>query len=192
LWIIRAVITERSALTAMSRANRKPTAEERKKQEEIELLRNYLGVYRRAKRRELRLEKRLKEIREDMERPIGGINYDPINKPQNQIGAGAASFTFRTSDCELRIYEQRDRVQKDLLKILDIFDYLDKDTDERNALELHYIDGLSWCHVAEELPCSERHIYNIRDRALEKLLTFKRVKKIIHEYEADEEEEIRD
>jgi len=29
-----------------------------------------------------------------MKHPIGGINYDPINKPQNSISQGAASFTF--------------------------------------------------------------------------------------------------
>jgi len=167
------------------RAKKTLTQAEIKHQQELDLLKDFLGIYRRAKRREARLEKRLKEIREDMERPIGGINYEPINKPQNQISAGAASFTFRTSDCELRIYEQRDRVQADLLKILDVFDYLDKDSQERNALELHYIDGLSWDKVAFELPCSERHVYNVQNKGLEKLLEFKRVKKMLKDYEAE-------
>lgn len=166
----------------MSRAKKKHTQAKKEYQTEMEQLKDLLGIYRRAKRWEARLEKRLKEIREDMERPIGGINYEPINKPQNQISAGAASFTFRTSDCELRIYEQRDRVQADLLKILDIFDYLDKDSPERNALELHYIDGLPWYKVADELHCSERQVYNICSAGLKKLLTFKRIKKIVRDY----------
>ena len=170
----------------MSRAAKKTLTEaERRHQEEIDLLDDFLGMYRRAKRREARLERRLKEIREDMERPIGGINYEPINKPQNQISAGAASFTLRTSDCELQIYEQRNRVQADLLRIMDVFDYLEKNSDERNALELHYIDGLSWERVAEDLPCSRSGVFNIRKKALEKLLTFKRVKKLLKEYERE-------
>jgi DNA-directed RNA polymerase specialized sigma24 family protein len=156
-----------------------------KKDETLELLEEYLGQYRRAKRRQRRLEQRLKDIKEDMKHPIGGINYDPINKPQNSISQGAASFTFRLSDCELRIYEQKEQAEKDLLKIMDIFDYLDKNSDERNALEMYYIDGFKWERVAEELPCSRSQVFNLRETGLKKLLEFSRVREILRKYEAE-------
>jgi DNA-directed RNA polymerase specialized sigma24 family protein len=140
-----------------------------KKDETLELLEEYLGQYRRAKRRQRRLEQRLKDIKEDM----------------NSISQGAASFTFRLSDCELRIYEQKEQAEKDLLKIMDIFDYLDKNSDERNALEMYYIDGFKWERVAEELPCSRSQVFNLRETGLKKLLEFSRVREILRKYEAE-------
>lgn len=155
------------------------------KDQDMELLKEYLGQYRRAKRRQRRLEQRLMEIREEMNHPIKAVNYKPINTPTNQIGDGAASFVFRTSDCELRIYEQQTKAEKDLLKIMDIFDYLDANSDERNALELYYIDGLKWERVADEIPCSRSQVFNLQEAGLKKLLSFKRVQGILKKYEAE-------
>ena len=127
-----------------NKRKRKISPEQARHNEEIEILNNYLSQRRKAKRRKTILEKRLMDIREDMKHPISAVGYSPINAPTNEIGEGAASFTFRTSDCELKIYEQADQVTKDLLKVMDIMDYLDKSSDEREALELDYIDGLTW------------------------------------------------
>lgn len=152
---------------------------------EIKLLASYLGQYRRTKQRQQCLELRLEEIRRNINSPIGGANYKPINRPKNSASAGAASLTFRLSDCELRIYDQKEQAERDLLKIMDIFDYLDKNSDERAALEMHYIDGLKWEQVADELPCSRSQIYNIRERGLSKLLSYSRVKKILKGYDEE-------
>ena len=95
---------------------RKFTPEEaRQYNEEIEALSRYLSQRRKAKRRKKNLEKRLMEIREEMKHPISAVGYSPINAPTNEISEGSASFTFRTADCELKIYEQADRAAKDLL-----------------------------------------------------------------------------
>ncbi len=149
---------------------------------DVELLKNYLAQYQVAKRREKQLERRLKEICAEMQTPIGGINYSPINRSQNSVGLGAASFTFRKSEQETRIEEQRDIAAKDLLKIMDIFDYLDKNSEERAALELHYIDGYGWDRVAREMSLSRSAVFVRRKNGLDKLLTYKRVKKILRDY----------
>lgn len=169
-----------------NKRKRKISPEQARHNEEIKILNNYLSQRRKAKRRKTILEKRLMDIREDMKHPISAVGYSPINAPTNEIGEGAASFTFRTSDCELKIYEQADQVTKDLLKVMDIMDYLDKSSDEREALELYYIDGLTWENVAEKMEVSRSQAYNLRRAGLEKLLTFKRVKEILRKYEAGE------
>ena len=169
-----------------NKRKRKISPEEARHNEEIEVLNNYLSQRRKAKRRKAILEKRLMDIREDMRHPISAVGYSPINAATNEIGEGAASFTVRTSDCELKIYEQADQATKDLLKVMDIMDYLDKDSDEREALELYYIDGHTWESVAEKMDISRSQAYNLRRAGLEKLLTFKRVKEILRKYEAGE------
>lgn len=165
---------------------KKISAEEARHNEEIEILSNFLSQRRKAKRRKAILEQRLMEIREDMKNPIKAVGYSPIEAPTNQISEGAASFTFRTSDCELKIYEQADQATKYLLKIMDIMDYLDKQSDEREALELYYIDGCTWEDVAEKMDVSRRQVFNLRRAGLEKLLTFKRVRENLKKYEAGE------
>lgn len=160
---------------------------ERQRDENIELLKDYLGQYLKAKRRERRLERRLDEIQKEMNMPIGGVSYDLICKPTNQISQGAASYTYRKVDCELRIYDQKDKVAKDLLKIMDMFDYLDENSDERNALELHYIDGFKWERVADEIPCSRSQVFNLQEAGLKKLLSFKRVRIILERYRKEKE-----
>lgn len=152
---------------------------------EMDLLKEYLGQYQKAKRRERQLERRLQEICDEMNRPIGGVGYSPVNKPQNQISMGAASFTFRKSEQETRIEEQRDTTAKDLLKVMDILDYLDKNSDERNALELYYIDGYKWDRVAREMNLSRSIVFDRQRAGLEKLLAYKRVQKILRKYEEE-------
>lgn len=165
---------------------RKFTPEEaRQYNEEIEALSRYLSQRRKAKRRKKNLEKRLMEIREEMKHPISAVGYSPINAPTNEISEGSASFTFRTADCELKIYEQADRAAKDLLKIMDIMDYLE-DGDEREAMELYYIDGLTWERVAERMDVSRSQAFKFRRAGLERLLTYKRVRKIVEKFKAEE------
>ncbi len=165
----------------------KLSQEEIKHNEDIELLKDYLSQYTRARRRRVQLERRLKAICDEMAAPVGGQGYSPINRPKNQISEGAASFVIRKSEQETRIEEQRDEIAKDLLKIMDIFDYLDKNSDERNALELYYIDNLKWERVALEMHTHRNTALNYAKKGLEKLLTFKRVKRIIYKYRDDRE-----
>ena len=166
----------------MNQGKTKLSQEDIKHYEDIELLKDYLGQYIRAKRRRVQLERRLKAICDEMASPVGGQGYSPINRPKNQISEGAASFVIRKSEQETRIEEQKAEVTKDLLKIMDVFDYLDKNSDERNALELHYIDNYKWERVAAEMHTHRNTALNYAKKGLEKLLTFKRVKTLLKKY----------
>lgn len=159
--------------------------EAQKKDENVELLKEYLGQYLRAKRRERRLKRRLQEFRAEMG-TAKAIQYSDMPKaPSGNLDGPVMSEVFRVMEIEERIAEQKNKVAKDLLNIMDIFDYLDTNSDERNALELHYIDGFKWERVAEEIPCSRSQVFNLQEAGLKKLLEFKRVREILKKYEAE-------
>lgn len=157
------------------------------RENDMELLKRYLGQYQAAKRRERQLERRLKNICEEMKRPIGGLNYSPVNgRPTNEIGPGAASFVFRKSEQETRIEEQQEVVRKDLLLVMDVLDYLDHNSEEREVLELHYIEGYGFERISRETHMSRSTAFDRQKAGLEKLLTFKRVQKILGEFASRE------
>ena len=168
-------------------SNNQQQRSKKKKDPYIDLLKDYLSQYQRAKNRKKYLEGRLDEIMEDIEKPIKGINYDPIIKPQNKISNGSASYTLQKSNIEQRIYAQSDRITEKLIEIMDVLDYLDENSDERNALELYYIDGKKWEQAAEEMCVSRSKIFRLQDIGIEKLLKYSRVKKILDKYKAKKE-----
>ena len=154
------------------------------------ILQAYLDQYCRALRRRAQLESRLAGVCEQMKSPIGGINYDPIYKPSGEVGLGSAAFTFRKAEYEERIEEQRQKAAQDILKVMDILDYLDANSDERMVLELRYIDNLEWPEVARRAHMSRSTCFNKHKEGIKKLLSFKRVRQIITNYEPVYEAEL--
>lgn len=148
-------------------------------------LKAYLGQYSGAIRRRRILEQRLKAVCKEMDTPIGGISYSPVNYSSGSISVGSAAFTLRKSEIEARIREQKIKAETDLLRIMDILEYLDQNSDERNILELRYIDMKSWGEIVHMMHMSRSNCFNYRDKGIDMLLTFKRVVKIVEEY-ADE------
>lgn len=161
--------------------SRKPPKEKTASRDAL-ILRDYLGQYYRAAKRRRQLEDRLQNICEEMNAPIGGMNYSPINVSGGRVSQGSAAFTFRKSEIETRIEEQKKQIEADLLKIMDILDYLDAASDERMILELYYIDRLPWKEIQQRANMSRSTAFDYRDKGVEKLLTFKRVRAIIKKY----------
>lgn len=140
-----------------------------------ELLKQYLNQYYLCKIKKTQLEKRLKNIQQEMTTPIGGKGYSPINHKGNDVGLGAASFVYRMSEIETRIEEQKAKVADALLRVMDIMDFLEENSMERIILELRFVDCKSWMVIEKELHISRRACFNYQDKALEKLLVFKKV-----------------
>lgn len=161
--------------------SRKPPKEKTASRDAL-ILRDYLGQYYRAAKRRRQLEDRLQNICEEMNAPIGGMNYSPINVSGGRVSQGSAAFTFRKSEIETRIEEQKKQIEADLLKIMDILDYLDAASDERMILELYYIDRMPWKEIQQRANMSRSTAFDYRDKGIEKLLTFKRVRAIIKKY----------
>ena len=151
--------------------------------EDKELLKQYLNQYYAGRIKRTQLERRLKNIREEMATPIGGYGYSPVNYGgTNKVGPGAASFVYRMSEIETRIESQKSRVEKALLKVMDIMDFLEESSTERMVLELRFIDCKSWAAIEKEMHLSRRACFDYQNRALEKLLEFKKVRTALKEY----------
>lgn len=141
--------------------------------EDKKLLKEYLNQYYISRIKRVQLEKRLKNILEEMNAPIGGYGYSPVNYGgTNKVSDGAASFVYRISTIETRIEEQKKRVETALLNVMDIIDLLDEDSTERIILELRFIDCKSWTSIAREMHLSRRTCFRYQDSALEELLDF--------------------
>ena len=150
--------------------------------EEKELLKEYLSQYRYGRMKRQQLERRLKNIRKEMDAPIGGYGYSPVNYGgTNKVSPGAASFVYRMSEIETRIEEQKSRVEKALLKAMEIMDFLEENSAERMVLELRFIDCMSWADVEKEMCLSRRSCFAYQEKAFEKLLAFKKVCRILRE-----------
>ena len=152
--------------------------------EDKEVLKEYLNQYYTGRIKRSQLERRLKNIRAEMATPIGGYGYSPVNYGgTNKVGPGAASFVYRMSEIETRIESQKSRVEKALLKVMDIMDFLEENSTERMVLELRFIDCKGWAVIEKELHLSRRSCFDYQNRALEKLLGFKKVRATLKEYE---------
>lgn len=151
--------------------------------EDKELLKQYLNQYYAGRIKRMQLERRLKNIREEMDTPIGGYGYSPVNYGgTNKVGPGAASFVYRMSEIETRIESQKSRVEKTLLKVMDIMDFLEESSTERIVLELRFIDCKPWAAIERELNLSRSSLFSYQDKGLDKLLTYKKVRQILKEH----------
>lgn len=156
------------------------------KNEEKELLKEYLNQYYTCRMKRVQLERRLKSIHEEMNMPIGGYKYSLVNYGgTNTVGTGAASFVYRLSEIETRIEKQKDKVEKALLKVMDIMDFLEENSTERMILELRFIDCKNWENIEHEIHLSRRACFDYQSKALEKILSFKKVQVILEKYKID-------
>ncbi len=85
-------------------------------------------------------------------------------------------------EIETRIEEQKSRVEKALLKVMDIMDFLEENSMERMVLELRFIDCKSWAAIEKEMHLSRRSCFDYQDKALEALLGFKKVRNLLQGY----------
>lgn len=157
--------------------------DQKNRQQEKELLKEYLNQYRNCRIKRVQLERRLRNLCEEMKAPIGGRGYSPVNYGgTNRVGAGAASFVYRMGEIETRIEEQKSRVEKSLLKVMDLMDFLEENSAERMILEMRFIDCKNWEQIGIEAHLSRRACFKYQSRALDNLLGFKKVCKILEEY----------
>lgn len=143
-----------------------------------------LGVNIRAHNRAAMLERRLREIISEMDHPIGGINYDPLPRGSGE-GSGAASLVLKLDDIEERILQQKEAIHKAILQVMDILDYLPRDSIERAVCERRYIDRIHMDAIADSIPMSRSGCYKIHDKAIGILLQQPEVQKIVADNRLD-------
>lgn len=166
----------------MRNDGKKLTPEEQKLREDKDMLKEYLSQVYVAKKRKKQLEDRLKYIKQEINDPIGGHGYSPLPNHGSTAGAGAASYVYRLAEIEQRIYDQRDQVEMSILKVMDIMDFLPDQSIERMIMELRFIDCKSWKQITKEANLTRSPCNDYFNKALEQLLSFKKVQRIIKEY----------
>lgn len=144
----------------------------------IDILKWLLDQIKRAENHKRQLDERLKRINAERAMPVGGIGYDPM--PRNSgTGEGAASIVLKLADIEDRIYEQKSEIEKAIVRVMDILDYLPVNSLEREICELRFIDLKKWEVIEAEIPMSHTQCNKIFNDALNTLLSFPRIRKMV-------------
>ena len=103
--------------------------------EKADVLKWMLGQIYRAEKRKKQLDERLVRIAEERDAPIGGVGYRPLPRSSSGEGNGAASIILKMSDIEERIYTQKEEVEKAIVRVMDILDYLRIATHRHETVE---------------------------------------------------------
>lgn len=153
--------------------------------EKADILKWMLGQRYRAEKRKRQLDERLSNIAEEREAPIGGIGYKPLPRSSSGEGNGAASILLKMSDIEERIYAQKEEVEKAIVRVMDIIEYLPVESLEREICELRHIDMKPWQEIQGEIPMSRSQCNKRYNRAIQMLLGNGRILRMVEESEED-------
>lgn len=160
----------------------KPNSRATKAEEQKRLLKQYLGQYYNARAKKKQLETRLLNFREDMT-GTKGMQYSPVPRSQtNSVGDGPATPVIRAMEIEERIEAQKAEMAAAMLNVMKIMDFLPVDSTERAILEYRHIDCLSWKQITKEMHMTRTPCNKYYNAGIEKLLTFKKVNKILKEF----------
>ena len=160
--------------------------------EQRQLLKRFLSQYYRAKDRQAALRARLASLQAELRHP--GVKVPPPDGIAGKTGvsSGAASLTLKIADIEDRIQKQIEIEAKCVIAIMDVIEFLPADTIERDILEFRHIDCKPWDKIMDCVHLSRSSCFEYYNKALDKLLTYKKVRRILSDYKARLDREARD
>lgn len=160
--------------------------------EQRQLLKRFLSQYYRAKDRQATLRARLASLQAELKYP--GVKVPPLDGIPGKTGvsSGAASLTLKIADIEDRIQKQTEIEAKSVIAIMDVIEFLPADTIERDILEFRHIDCKPWDKIMDCVHLSRSPCFEYYNKALDKLLTYKKVRRILSDYKARLDREARD
>lgn len=149
---------------------------------EREILEDYLFKVKRCKKKKAQLINRIAIIKREFESPLKATGYSSMPRNPSPENSGAASLTLKLADIEERIHREQDNIAKSIVEVMDIIELLSVDSDERQILELKYIDCMSGKRIEEQMSYSRTACYAKKIEGLNKLLEFKKVQAIIKKH----------
>ena len=155
-----------------------------KREMQEEILKWMLGQVYRAEHHKKELENRLERIVAEREAPIGSPGYDPLPRTM-EPGAGAASILFKQAEIEERIYEQKAEIEKSLVRVMDIIEFIPKNETARRIFELRHLDCFNMTETADAIPISRPQAYVIYNDAIDRLLEFPKIQKMVKDSELE-------
>lgn len=155
-------------------------------EQQKEVLKWLLGQVGRAEQHKEELTDRLMRINAERKAPIGRAGYEPLPRTaEQQPSEGAASILFKLSEIEERIYDQKSEIEKSIVRVMDIIDFIPQNKVERRIFELRYIDCMEWYDVAEAIPLARSKCHEKHGATLEALLQYPKIKAMVEDAEED-------
>lgn len=148
----------------------------------IVAMKKYLGQYSKARLKRKQLEVRLKNFREEMVE-AKGINYSPV--PGGQSGCTTSKtedYVVRALEIEDRIMKQQVEVQRAMIAVMEVMDFLPIDSVERSVLEYRYIDCLPWKFIIARMSYSKASCHNYYNAGIDMLLGCNEVQATLQKY----------
>lgn len=148
----------------------------------IVALKNYLGQYYKAKFKRKQLEVRLKNFREEM---VGakGISYSPVPRGQSGVTTSKTEdYVVKALEIEDRIMKQQVEVQRAMLAVMEVMDFLPIDSVERSVLEYRHIDCLPWKFIIARMSYSKASCHNYYNAGIDMLLRCVKVQETLQKY----------
>ena len=149
-----------------------------------DVLKWMLGQAFRAEDHKRRLDERLKRINAERNAPIGGIGYEPIIK-RKEPGEGAASIVFQLADIEERIYKQKSELEKAIVRVMTIIEYIPITEIDREIFEMRHIDMMQWPDIEAAIPMSKSQCIRRYNATIDRLLLNPRIQKMVNSNEKD-------
>lgn len=146
-------------------------------------LKKYLGQYYRAKMKQAQLKMRLHNFRVEMT-GVKGIQYSPT--AHSSSSSSKASETeiqvMRAIEIEERIKAQQEEVQKAMLAVMEIMDFLPLNSMERMILEYRHVDCLSWKGICIEVGLARTPCNRYYNTGLDRLLMSSDIQLILKKF----------
>ena len=149
-----------------------------------DVLKWMLGQAFRAEDHKRRLDERLKRINAERNAPIGGVGYEPIIKRKDP-GEGAASIVFQLADIEERIYKQKSEIEKAIVRVMTIIEYIPITEIDREIFEMRHIDMMQWPDIEAAIPMSKSQCIRRYNATIDRLLLNPRIQKMVKSNEKD-------
>lgn len=153
------------------------------------LLDRYLSQYRKCIDRKKSLEGRRRDIIKEFDNPLKGVSYDGMPHGSGE-SLGCAALSFRLDEINTRIKDQMEKSVKVLAEIMDVIEFLPENSTERAIVEHRYIDRFRWEQICKVEHISRTPATRYWKKGLYQLLEFKKVQKILREYEKATDEEV--
>lgn len=131
----------------------------------------YLRSYRGHVRRSEQITAQIAQLRACKANP-SAIVYDGM--PKGCGGTDLSGYIARLDDLERQLKEERTReiyAYQDIVRRIKLL----RSKNELDVLFCRYIRGLDWWEIAQKLGYTQRRIYQIHEKALEKLIVPKGV-----------------
>lgn len=147
------------------------------------LLKRYLSRYYKVKEKRKILERRLQVLQAELRYPeLTPPSSSSILFPKKKDN-GDILLAFQIGDIEDRIRIQIEMQRKSIIEIMDIIDFLPIESTERDILEHRHIDCKSWSDICKLVHLTRSPCFEHYNKALDKLLTFKKVRATLEEFE---------